>query len=136
MDNGKKGSTETSTSRSITIVKNCRARVQARDGTSRARARHDDPGRKEPRERKLRATGSQRVGIARTVNAAEQARHEGDEEEDTSNTHLSNASLRRGMACARERLGRGREEARGSVLTNPQKNPKPAGTIVSSLSKI
>jgi len=130
MDNGKKGSTETSTSRRFTIVKNCRARVQARDGTSRARARHDDPGRKEPRERKLRATGSQRDGIARTVNAAEQARHEGDEEEDTSNTHLSNASLRRGMACARERLGAGREEARGSVLTNPQKNPRLAASNV------
>lgn len=50
-DNGDKGSTEMSTSRRFTIVKNCRARVQARDGTSRASARHDDPGRKEPRER-------------------------------------------------------------------------------------
>ena len=48
MDNGKKGSTETSTSRSITIVKNCRARVQARDGTSRARARHDVRGERSP----------------------------------------------------------------------------------------
>ena len=69
------------------------------------------------------------------MNAAEQARHEGDEEEDTSNTHLSNASLRRGMACAREKLGRGREEARGSVLTNPTFFHLLTETIVSSLSK-
>ena len=70
------------------------------------------------------------LGSHAPVNAAEQARHEGDEEEDTSNTHLSNASLRRGMACAREKLGRGREEARGSVLTNPQKNPRLAASNV------
>ena len=79
---------------------------------------------------KITCHGKSTGGIARTVNAADQARHEGDEEEDTSHTHLSNASLRRGMACAREKLGRGREEARGSVLTNPQKNPRLAASNV------
>jgi len=84
---------------------------------------------------KITCHGKSTGGIARTVNAADQARHEGDEEEDTSHTHLSNASLRRGMACAREKWGRGREEARGSVLTNPTFFHLLTETIVSSLSK-
>ena len=80
-----------------------------RDGMSRARAHgptiRGEKGAEAAGYEIMKITCHGEVnGWGRTlgISGAGQARHEGEEEKGTRNAHLSNASLRRGTACARE----------------------------------